>query len=101
MSFDSVNKPVLPNTAKPLLSPPGVILFLTLQRGLNREGGLLKREAYSHNQVKRMAAFQFFYPISAKSKYILRSQIINNRTVLLFMLKYINSTKSLSQTILK
>ena len=51
---------------KALLSPRGAYLISDLpEGGLNREGGLLERGAYSQNQVTRiyLVAFQFFYPI--------------------------------------
>ena len=56
----------LGNTVKALLSPRGAYLISDLpEGGLNREGGLLERGAYSQNQVTRiyLVAFQFFYPI--------------------------------------
>ena len=44
------------STVKALFSPWGLIYFQTLQRGgLNREGALLERGAYSQNQVTWMA----------------------------------------------
>ena len=81
------------NTVKALLSPRGGGLFNfgPSRWGLNREGDLLEKWAYSQNQVTGI----YFGNFSVLLSYNLQNQ----HTIL--RLKYINSTKSLSQIILK
>ena len=71
-------------TVKALLSPRGAYLISDLpEGGLNREGGLLERGAYSQNQVTMiyLVAFQFFYPIVCVIRYNFTAEIRKFDTV--------------------